>query len=379
MNKVFRFAGHGLALAAVLAVGSVSGYAQNACDDFDGQAAVYERFTANMAGDLAKRKIAVTAGKEYLEKFGACEGSKDIAAYLKTNLPPMEEAIKKDEEAEKLRVLFERYDKGVQGKNYDEAYAAGRTILQQFPDNLNVMLPLGLIGLYESYNKNFKYNEDTLRYARQSMEMLKSGKEATKKNPAGVPVYGVFQFERNKEDAISELNYTVAYILYHVKNDKKSALPYYYEVAQNPGALREEPRVYQTVGAYYLENAGKIGEEIATKIAELKLLTEEEARIAKDAEIKQRIALFNGYTERALDAYSRAHKVTANDAANKEYKAGLYKTIQELYQRRFDKMEGLDAYIASTVAKPMPNPTTEVSPVVEPETTIGNSNTVSGN
>ncbi|MBA2378157.1 MAG: hypothetical protein H0V76_01125 [Blastocatellia bacterium] len=367
MNKFFRFAGHGFALAAVLAVGSTVGYAQDPCEDFDGQAAVYEKFTANMAGDLAKRKVAVTAGKEYLEKYGACEGSKDIAAYLKTNLPPMEEAIKKQEAAETTAKLFERYDAGVQKRNYDEAYAAGRTILAQYPDNLNVMLPLSLIGLYESYDKNFKYNEDTLKYARQALQMLKSGKEATKKNKEGVPVYGVFQFERNKEDAISELNYTIAYILYHVKNDKKGALPYYYDVAQNPGALREEPRVYQTVGAYYLENAGKIGEEIAKMIEELKTITDEDARVAKDAEIKKRIALFNGYTERALDAYSRAHKVTKDDAANKEYKAGLYKTIQTLYERRFDKKDGIDAYIASTVAKPMPNPTTEVSPVAESE------------
>ena len=53
--------------------------------------------------------------------------------------------------------------------------------------------------------------------------------------------------------------------------------------------------------------------------------------------------------------------------ANKTYKDALYKTLQETYKRRFDKLDGLDAYVSSAVAKPLPNPTSEVTPVSDPE------------
>ena len=42
-------------------------------------------------------------------------------------------------------------------------------------------------------------------------------------------------------------------------------------------------------------------------------------------------------------------------------KAKLKSTLQEIYKRRFDKTEGLDAWVAATIAKPFPNPQTPSS------------------
>lgn len=364
MNKYFRFVSLGMAFAVMLAVGTVVN-AQDPCEDYDTQGALYTRFTENMGGDLAKRKIAVAAGKEYLEKYGNCPASKDIVDYLKSYLPTMETAIKNEEIRIADAAMFKRYDAAFESKNYSEAYAAGRDILAKFPDNINVMLPLGLIGLYESYEKNFAFNDNTLNYARQSIAKLKGDPKTDKKNDQGEPVYGVFQFERTKDDAISELTYAIAYITYHVKNDKKGALNYYYEVSQLPGQFKNEPRVYQTIGSFYLDDVNRLSEEIAGLIKQINETEDIEQKEAIDKTVKERIALFNGYVERAMDGYIRAHNVAgANEPAG--YKDGLYKMIQSLYERRFDKKDGMEAYISSVTSKPLPNPNTEVTPVAEP-------------
>jgi hypothetical protein len=78
--------------------------------------------------------------------------------------------------------------------------------------------------------------------------------------------------------------------------------------------------------------------------------------------------LFNGYTERAIDALARAHKVASSaTAADKTYKDALLADIQKLYKARFDKETGMTEYIAATVAKPFPNPTSEVTPINDPD------------
>lgn len=365
MKTIFRF----LSIATVFAgLGATAAFAQDACADVDGQTALYTKVTGNyLSKTVEGKKAALEASKQFLEKYGSCTALKDQIDFVKSQLARLEGLIAKQIEQETLGAFFKRYDAGISGKNYDEAYAAGREILTKQPENLNVMVPLGVIGLYESYNKNYKYNDDTLRYARKALDMLKSGAQLTKTNKSGVPTVGVFQFEYPKEDAIAELTYALAYINYYGKNDKKAALPYYYEVSQN-GRYKTDPRVYATIGSYYIEDASKLGQEIAGLIAKQKAAATDDEKAALDTEIKAKVALFNGYAERSLDAYSRAYKNAKDDTpANKTYKAELYKILQDIYKRRFDKVDGLDAYVAETVAKPLPNPTTEVTPVTEPE------------
>ena len=172
-----------------------------------------------------------------------------------------------------------------------------------------------------------------------------------------------------KPEAINELKYAIAFLSYYGKKDKATALPLYYELSQ--GAYKDDPRIYGTIGDYYVEQRKPIGEQIRTKIAEQNAAgTSEERKIALEEEIKKLAALFNGYNERILDAFGRAHKVTKDTPANKAYRDNLYKIMQDIYKSRFpDKDSGLNEYIAATVQKPFPNPTSEVTPVSDPEPT----------
>jgi len=353
--------------ALFIAASSGTSFAQAGCDDIDGMNALDATIRANYPKNSTV-KAAIDAGKSYLEKFGACEAPKEFVDWLKVQMPKWEERKIKEDERVWLKERFDRFDAGITGEKYADTYAAGKELLSKQPDNLNIMVPMGLIGLYQSYNKKYDFNDDTVRFAKMAIAKLKAGGVATKKNKAGEDVFGVFQFEMTKNDAISEMTYAIAFINYWAKNDKKGALPYYYEVTQLPGKNQNEPRIYGTIGDYYVGEAARLGSEITAMIEKQKAMATDEEKEKIDVDIKAKVGLFNGYSERAIDAFARAHKVAPTATANdKTYKDGLLKTIQDLYKRRFDKETGMDAYLATTTAKPFPNPTSEVTPIIDPD------------
>lgn len=372
MKKIFRFSGSALLAAVIVGVGASATFAQEACADADGQTALYGEFTALYPKtDLASRKAAIEKAKQFLEKYGACEALKEQNDYFKNAVPALEKSVKDAEAVVELKALFARFD-GALGKDPasskpDEVYAAGKEILAKQPDNINVLVAMGLTGAATSTAANsYKYTNDGLQYANAALAKVKGGTPFTKKNPQGQETVGVFWTERTRPDAIADLSYAVAYLSYFGKKDKATALPIFYELSQ--GAEKDNPLIYGIIGDYYIEQRKPVAEQIRSKIAEQSAAgTTEERKIALESEIKQHVALFNGYNERILDAFSRAYKVTKDTPANKAYRDNLYKIMQEVYKVRFEKDTGLDQYISSTVAKPFPNPTSEVTPVSDPE------------
>ena len=370
MKTIFRFLSLGVVLTAFIAVGTTTSYAQEVCADVDGQTALYTKFTDLYAKKtVAELETALATGKEFLEKFGACETLKDQVAFVKPQVQRIEKLLPDLKKAGILKPLYDRYDAGIKSDNADEVYAAGKEILALTPDNLNIIVPMGLVGMYQSNkDNNYKYADDGVRYASLALSKIKAGAAFTKKNPAGVETVGAFKYEYTKPAAIDELTYSLAYLNYYGKKDKKAALPLYYELSQSSGRYKDDPRIYGTIADNYREQGGPIGDEIAALIKDRKDTDTPEVLAQKEAAIKAKVALFNGYTERALDAYIRAHKVAKSDTlAAKAYKDNLYKIIQDVYKRRFDKDAGLDTYLASTLAKPFPNPTSEITPISDPE------------
>lgn len=363
MRQIVRSVVLGMFAALLIAAGTATSYAQAGCDDTEKINALDATIREN-SKKKSTLKLARDAGKEFLEKFGTCEATKEFVDWLKPQLPKWDDIIKNAETAAADSAMFKRFDDGITGEKYEESYAAARDILAKYPDNLNIIVPLGAIGLYQSYNKNFKFNDDSIKYAKMAIAKLKAGAPSTK--PSGK--YGAFQFEYSKDEAISELTYAIGYMNYWAKSDKKGALPFYYEVSQLPGKYQTEPRVYATIADYYIGEAAKLGEEVAKLIEKQKAAPTVEEKEKIDVDIKAKVGLFNGYTERSIDALSRAHKVAPSTTpAEKTYKDGLYKSIQEIYKRRFDKEAGMNEYIAATLAKPFPNPTSEVTPINDPD------------
>lgn len=380
MKTFLRFTGSAALAVTFMALGQLSAFAQDPCADADGQAALYGKFTELYPKtDLPSREEALNTAKSFVEKFGACETVKEQIDYFKTAIPAMEKAINDIKVRRERAELFKRYDAAINADNGDELYAAGKAILAFQPENINIMVPMGAMGLYKAYAKDNKYADESIRYAQMALNELKAGKPCNRKDKSGAETCGVLKYEYLRADAIAELTYSIGYQKFYAKNDKKGALPFYYELSQSASRYKEEPRLYATIGSYYVEESAPIGKEIIALIDKQKAATADEEKEKLEGEIKGKVALLNGYTERALDAFSRAHKFAEKKgAAEAALKADMYRTLQALYQRRFEKTDGLDKWIADATAKPLPNPTSEVTPVSDPDPITTTTTTTTG-
>jgi len=372
MKTIFKALGLGALLTAFLAVGSVSALAQEACTDVDAINALYQTVLDNYKStDVAALQKAVDSGKQFTEKYGNCDSAKVNADWIGKQMPKWEARLAEGKVQAVRGPILTRFDNAIKSKNWDEAYAAGEEFTTKYPNDdtkIHIIVPLAWIGYLESGNKNTKYNANAAKYAKAAIDLLKSG--TAKAKPSGG--YGAFQFEcASKDECISFLTYDLGYMDY-LGGNKQAALPYYYEVTKISGSFKTNPVVFGTIGDYYYESVRKQAEDVKAKIADQKDTDPDDVKAKKDADIKQAVGMLNGYAERAMDAYSRAYTLAKADPKLATYAGTLYKTLQALYTVRFQKQDGIDAWISSTVTKPFPDPTSAVTPVIDPETTTSN-------
>jgi hypothetical protein len=363
MKTIFRSTIATLIFAAILALGAVAAFAQDPCTDADGQTKLGDEFRAAYpAKDIPGRQKAIDLGKQFQEKYGSCPSAKELSDYLKTALPKMETNLANMKGAIEKTALITKFDSGLKAKNWDDVYSAGQELLTKYPDEFRAAeLVLGSIGLDENIdNKVTKWNQNTLRYARMSLADLESGKT--------FKTYGVGKFTyKNQADAVGWMNYTIGYILSLDKATKKEGAEYLYKASQAASDTKSNPVVYQTIGVYYYPDVKALLDEVNAMIATQSPKDTPEVAQQKVDAIKAKIGILNGTAERAIDAYSRAYALAPNTPAGKAYRDGLYKTISDLYKVRFPKGEGLDAWVKAVPAKPMPDPTTAITPVIDPE------------
>jgi hypothetical protein len=177
MKKIFRFVGLGGLLTAIFAVGAVASFGQDACADVDGQNALYQNeiLPNYPSKDPAVLQKAIDAGKQFLEKYGACESTKQITDWLKPKVPVWEQRVKQIIIDNTRGALYKRFDAAYKASNWDDIYASGKEILAGEPDKLDVILVLGSIGFDQAAKKNNKYNDDTLTYAKMALQKMNSG------------------------------------------------------------------------------------------------------------------------------------------------------------------------------------------------------------
>jgi hypothetical protein len=384
-------------MAAIVAGIAVTGaFAQNVCDDLDGATAKYDAFTAGYnKNDKASLEAALAAGKEFLEKWGACESWAEQAKFVKGHVPRLEKMVGDMESYAKLKPFFDRFDAGIKADNTDEIYAAGKEILAINPSLHNVKYVMAVAGVLDASKAlaaktQSKYAAESLNHAKALYEQLKNGSLKLDRKIGDKESIGVLKWERPREEAISQLAYTIGYVNYYGLNNKKAALPSYYEVTQTAGFYKNYAPVFATISDYYRDEAENIGKEIVKLTTEYNALVDtvkklppgdasaaEATRLdgeikAKDAQIKAKEALYNGYVERAMDALARAYKAAKDTTEpEKKYKAALYTDLQALYNRRFpNKAAGLNDWVTATTAKPLPDPSSTVEPISdEPVTT----------
>jgi tetratricopeptide (TPR) repeat protein len=370
MKTIFKALGLGALMTAFIAIGGLTTFAQDPCGDLDAINALDAKIRADYPKQETK-KAAIDEGKQYLEKYGNCEVTKDFSNWLKGQIPKWEQAVSLGDKQKDQAALHTRFDTAIKNKTYDDAFAATTEFIGKYPDdptNIHQMVALGMIGPIETAStaKNTKYNANSEKFAKMAIEQLKSGNA----KPLDKGNFGVFQFVcASKDDCISVLTFGIGYMNYYGNNNKQAALPYYYEVTKIPGTYKTSPSVYSTIGDYYYETVAKMVEEVKAAIADQKDTDTDDVRQKKIADIKTKVAMLNGYTERAMDAYSRAYTFAKADASQKKLSDALYEKLKALYAVRTQKTEGVDTWISSAVTKPFPDPTSPVEPIADDSTT----------
>jgi tetratricopeptide (TPR) repeat protein len=358
MKNVIKFLTLGMMLATFIAISATSIFAQDmTCD------AMYEKFKTIYKGSIEDRKAALELAKKYLadEKCKPTPETEDIVKFLQgqvTKLPGVIEDLTN-------AALYKRFNDAVPASNWDETFASGKDIITKFPDkSLDIAIVLSSIGFDRAASNPAvdKYNTDTLNYAKWVIQKIGDGV------PSGTGKYGAFgtyeytttAFPDGKNNTLGWMNYTIGYITYERMKNQKDAIPYLYKATQINSATKAFPGIYKQIGEWYLSEFNRIGKDRADKVT---------ANGDKDNDETLALwALQKGYLDRALDAYARAIKLASSDttAAGKTYKDNLYNRFKTLYGIRYeDKLDNLDKSIAEMPAKPFPDPSTAVTPVVE--------------
>lgn len=336
---------------------------------------IYNQFIANYKGaDLAKKKIAIDAGEQLIAKCSANEAYKDPIAFVNKQLPNLKKAVGFGTAA----TAFENAIKDPKNVNADAAFSSGKEVIAADPKlALNVSLVLATIGFDKAAAATpvDTYNTDAVNFAKQAIQKIEAGETSEFYGLLNF-IYKTKEYPDGKSNALGWMNYTVGYIMYNRQpNMKKEAIPYLYKATQYTSAVKKNPVVYQTVGDWYKEEYNRIDDERTKIAAEAKTKATEEEKKPLIDKAKEMLSLQKGYADRMIDAYARAYSLAGTDQA---YKTGLYNNLKVLYGFRFDgKTDGLDSYISTLTSKPMPDPMSTVTPVVEATTTTATTTTSS--
>lgn len=365
-------------MLAVITVGSaVPSFAQ--VDPQKEKEALYAKYNENYdSPDIEKRKIAIQAGKEYIQKFGenADSGDDPLVPYFKENVPILEKAIK-DEEAEAIRkkkeaegkaeqqVRIKLFSDSITAKNWAQTFTAGKALLTNNPKYLDVYIILATAGFDRAVAKDDTYNNEAIEYAKKAIQLINSGEKSETKNYGASfgkdanfvsYEYKTKEYQDGKENALGWLNFNIGYIMTYNQKKQKEALPYLFEATKHLSQPQKSPAVYRMIGEYYFDETARIENE---RQALLKTLN----NVDNDKTLEL-LALEKGYAERGADAYARAYNLET-DAAKRD---GLYKAFLPLYKfRNNNKEDGAQAFLAAVKSKPLVDPTTAVQPIIEVE------------
>lgn len=365
MKTVYNFLKFGVMALALTTIGATVIFAQ---DDAEAKAALYTKFTDCWTKDLKPTEKVGTGGdkaaidgclataKEYLDKYGSNpdQYSKFVQAKYDLNTKGRDAAA-----------LATRFDTSINPKtlNIDNAFSSGRDFLAANPDNLDAIISLATIGADNAFSAtpNDKYNADTVSNAKMAIQKIEAGK--TSDNYGFYTyVYKTQKYPDGKSNALAWMNYYIGYIMYYRQNQKQAALPYLYKATQYNSGAKDNFRVYENIGDWYVSEYTRLNKDRETKLAA--------NNNQENDEIKGIIAQIKGYAERAADVYSRAAKLAAADTAvSKEKKDALLTLAKQFYGVRYNddvaNSNGYDAYAAALATKPLVDPTTPIVPVAD--------------
>ncbi|HEV2828059.1 MAG TPA: hypothetical protein VGW76_10700 [Pyrinomonadaceae bacterium] len=306
------------AAAAVRSL-DVSDSRQDQCSS-EAKAALYDSFIKHRKADQSK---AYDAAKKYL----ACpagevtEAQQQIIDYLKKYSSAYESGVRRG----LLELIYNE-------QKYAEAYQLAKDVLAKEPDNLKLLVHLGVNGYLLGPLNNQALNAQALDYARRALQLLESGQTLEDWEP--LP---------GREVAIAYLDYTIGTLT--LQTEPKTALPYLIKSAQSETPLKKSPYTYAYIaGAYETGDYATLSDEYKRDFA------------GKEETPESKLALANIYeiTDRMIDGYARAVALAGNDPKFASVKSTWSESLATWYKFRNGSDAGMSELVANILTKPLP-------------------------
>ena len=284
------------------------------------QAELYERWRANIR---EHQRTAYEAGKEYLAKYP----NDEYAAYVRPWVEAYERA------ARKVRFQQLLY----KDKKYSEAYAVGRKVLADEPDNLKTIIDLASAAYLAAGAGDEAAKTDALTLARKAAALLEANPKLADWQPFRGPV-----------DALGYLDFVIGDLI--LKDTPADAITYLRKAALSDSAVKQTPDVYARLAVAYAKSEYEpLARDFAARYAGKEATPESQAALAKIFPVLDRI----------IDAYARAVALSKDDPQYNAARARWQQELTELYKSRHDgSTDGLNDLIANVVNKPLPEAAT---------------------
>ncbi len=356
-------------------VGIVSASAQDQekCPDLG---ACFEIFKAELNKPCGSRDKAVEIGGYIAERWKEDPDNGPLVARIAAR-------VDKERETERVCKRNNVYNESYNGKRWDDFLNVSKEILSDPTTDKNLALDIMLTHVSTGYDrtaddKNDKFNNDTLMYAKTAIQLLDSG------TGSKTGKFGTFNPFLTKENATSWMNYMIGFINYYrlgptSASKKDEAIQYFYKATQ-VGEKKTDPFVFRDIGVWYAGKATDLFGEYTKLIDAAKKYVDTGDKAVDDAakeklmsDAKSNLALARAYADRAIDALGRAQRLATDAKA----KSDITDSLTEFYKFRFNgKVDGLDKYVSDMIAKPMPDPSSTVTPVSLDESTTSSTEAV---
>jgi hypothetical protein len=327
------------------------------------------KFRANRT---TNREVAYQAAKDYLAKFGNDEDNKDFVKYLNDWVAKQDVIIKQTADAEKAQRIAKLCADPIQAagkaqtpadkaKFGSDIFSGCQQFASQMPNNAYpVLVPIDYGFVMATSNPPVNtYNEPTIALAKQAIQKIES-------NSLGDVKWADYQY-KSKDDALAWMNYIIGTItFYNLTGKEADAVPYFYKSLQYDSPdMKKKFQPYYALGFNYRTQYNKAVQDFQTKYANVTDPTEE---------FKRDLGIQKALMDRAIDAFARAYKAAADAKVPASVLDARKKDLEQMYKIRFkDQPLNINEVVASTASKPLPDPMSPVTPVIEetPTTTTG--------
>ena len=322
IRNVFGFLVIGLLLsplsfaAAVAAQTGSSGSVQETDDKL--KVDLYTKFVETYKVD---ESAAYQNARAYLQRY-----AKDNDQYSKYIQLWIADYEKRDRRKRLMQLAYK-------DRNFAEAFAVGKQVMAEDPDQLDSLLALGNAGYLAAAARNANFDKEAIAYSRRAVQLIESGKAPENWQPY-----------KGKDEALAYLFSTIGVL--QLRPAPAEALDALIKSTQFDSELRKLPSTY-----YYLAQAYQAGPYA-------KLSADYQARFAgkpESPESKQELEKLNQVIDVMIDAYARAVALAGNDAQNAANRTAWLTALTSYYKfRHQDSDAGLNELIAGVLSKPLP-------------------------